>query len=503
MIASAMNLFQLVLKQMKQRALSTWLTILSVLLGVALAISILILQREGASLFGQSDFGFDVLIGPKGSEMQLVLNTVYHLDASPGNIPYSVFKDLQTGGKLAPYVGLAVPIAVGDTYEGYPIIGTTPRMFNADDTGTPLTNANAKRFQYRRNKSYEIAQGRVFHAQKFEAILGADVARARQMKIGDTLNATHGTPRPGAKPDVHAETWTVVGIMAPTGTASDRAVYIPLISSYTIEDHGKALITQELIRKGMDGSIFGSMTLGQLREMESLKRQQEALVRGDDDHDDHDHDEHEDHDHDHDHGPKSYTLKPDGTIDLLVPETSWAISAILVQSASPALGQQLIYNVKNGQAATAVNPAGIMAKFFKDILIRSLGALWLISILVTLVAAISILVSIYNSIVGRMREIAILRALGATRQRIMLLICLEAGLIGLIGGLLGLVAGHLLAMAGSIAMDRLMGQGIAWHTVHWTELAYVGGVTVLCVIAGLVPAYKAYRSPVASQLVSQ
>src|SRR3954471_14965704 len=90
-----MNLFQLVLKNMRQRALSTWLTMLSILLGVALAVAILVLRREGQNLFAQSDFGYDILIGPpKGSPLQLTLNTVYHMDQSPGVIPYALYEDV-------------------------------------------------------------------------------------------------------------------------------------------------------------------------------------------------------------------------------------------------------------------------------------------------------------------------------------------------------------------------------------------------------------------------
>ena len=90
-----MNLFQLVFKQMRQRALSTWLTLLSVVIGVALAVAIMILQRESAHLFGQSDFGYDIIIGPpKGSALQLTLNTVYHLDKSAGNVPYSLYEEM-------------------------------------------------------------------------------------------------------------------------------------------------------------------------------------------------------------------------------------------------------------------------------------------------------------------------------------------------------------------------------------------------------------------------
>ncbi len=84
-----MNIFQLILKQMRQRALSTWLTCFSILLGMALAISISIMQKEGRNILVQSDYGFDTLVGPKGSGFDLVLNTIYHLGKSQGKYSYS------------------------------------------------------------------------------------------------------------------------------------------------------------------------------------------------------------------------------------------------------------------------------------------------------------------------------------------------------------------------------------------------------------------------------
>src|SRR5216684_2230193 len=95
-----MGTLQLVIKQMRQRALGTWLTLLSVLLGVALAISILLLRDAGKALFGQTEYGYDVLIGVgKGSPTQLVMNTVYHIDKSPGNMPYWVYEQLNAQGR--------------------------------------------------------------------------------------------------------------------------------------------------------------------------------------------------------------------------------------------------------------------------------------------------------------------------------------------------------------------------------------------------------------------
>src|SRR3954462_16024125 len=185
-----MNLLQLVIKQMRQRALSTWLTLLSVLLGVGLAIAILILKREGQNLFAQTDFGYDILIGPpKGSPLQLTLNTVYHMDVSPGVIPFAIYEDmarkeppLKGHPDYRPIVRIAVPFMVGDSYMGRRIVGTSPAMFGYEDSGQPVPG---KKFQYRRDKSYEFAEGRVFAPRKFEAVIGADVAKILHLRLYD------------------------------------------------------------------------------------------------------------------------------------------------------------------------------------------------------------------------------------------------------------------------------------------------------------------------------
>lgn len=119
----------------------------------------------------------------------------------------------------------------------------------------------------------------------------------------------------------------------------------------------------------------------------------------------------------------------------------------------------------------------------------------------TVVAGIGILVSIYNSVTSRKREIAILR-LGATRRRVLTLICFEALAIGVVGGLLGLVLGHLLAAAGSAYITSQFGQGLAWWRIGDGEWLYLGVVAVIALLAGLVPALKAYGVPVADNLVS-
>lgn len=506
-----MNVFQLVLKQMRQRSLSTWLTLLSVVLGVALAIAIMILRREAQAMFGQTDYGYDVLVGPKASPLQLVLNTAYHIDRSPGMVPYRMYETL-TGRDFARQVRLAVPYAVGDTYKNQRIIGTLPTLFGVAEDGTRMPEDRA--FEYRPGRRYELAEGRVFHPRKFEAVIGSDIPKITGLKIGDTFKAVHGGSREGQTPDEHDTEWTVVGVLEPTQTANDRVLFIPLISFYAIGEHEDALEAISMYRpppvetEKPKAHEHDSPPAPPKALENFLSGAAPATAPAHDDHD-HDHDgdgepdhaaeDHDDHAH-HDH--EQFSVNPDGTINLDLPKDKWMVSAILVQSRSPFAASSLMYAINNGVEAMAVNPASVMREFFSNFLEPGTKLWLLVAILVTLVATVSILVSIYNAIVARLREIAILRALGATRARILLQICLEAGLIGLAGGVLGLILGHLLAAAGSAYMRRLMGEGLNWAKIGNEELLYLVAVTVIAVLAGLVPAMKAYRSPVATNLTA-
>lgn len=598
-----MGTLQLVMKQMRQRALGTWLTLLSVLLGVALAISILLLRNAGQALFAQTEFGFDVIVGiGEGSPTQLVMNTVYHIDRSPGNVPFWAYEQLNTRAR-APrgskefdfnrHVRLAVPIAVGDVYQGRPIIGTLPKMFasleplenqisdlrdqlsnlqeetrrhrsapqqlpealvqrqaalaaaaeqvkqqvvqtsrngipivehravvegttskwqygdpasqtadaavqelraaaealKAKDVGAALArqdagyallnrvyqavSAESGPLMYTRDTSFELREGRVFDAWKFEAVIGAEVAEKTGLKIGSKFQATHGNPPPGAEAETHPEQWTVVGILKPTHTAADRGLYIPLISFYSIAEHEKGLRSGAQARDGQSVAV-------QQTEKEEPKYK---LVYGDE-------------------------LLPDlphtkDYISLDAPAKEWAVSAVLIESRGGVTGQNLIYYIRNGgiPGVQAVNPAQVMREFFETFLGPSTTLLLLISLLVSIVAGVGILVSIYNSVSARTREIAILRALGATRGRILTLICAEAVLIGVAGGLLGLVVGHGIGGVASAYLRQSIGQGFAWYATRGGEWLYLGVVVVIALLAGLVPALKAYQTPVATNLV--
>ncbi|HTW95086.1 MAG TPA: ABC transporter permease [Tepidisphaeraceae bacterium] len=476
-----MNIFQLVFKQMRQRALGTWLTLLSVMLGTALALAILVLARESNDFLGQRAFGYDSLIGKKGSRVQLVLNTIYHLDVSPGNIPFSIYGEMLKGGPYASEVKIAVPFVVGDTVNGkFPIMGTPCTLFGVADNKQQTPIPADQVLGYAQNfdgteKYFELAQGHVFQFNKFEAVIGSDVARLGPYRLGDTFQATHTVGTANTPPEVHPQIWKVVGILKPTHTAADRTVYIPLMSFYTIAAHGAALIAQSRLENGQlpsTGSQFNA-------SYDSVKIDRDGTEHHTD-----------------------YILYPDKTFHLTIDPSVLLISGIMVQSRGGVALQRLQYFLNNGPDVMDVNPAGEMRALLDTFLRPSQVTLLIIASLVSIVAAIGILVSIYNSVSARIREIAILRALGATRRTILTLICLEASLIGLFGGLIGLVLAHAACAFASYLLNLYVGQGIDWLRVDWTEGVYLVAVVIVSALAGLVPAMKAYWTPVANNLVA-
>lgn len=543
---------------MRQRALSTSLTLLSVLLGVALAIGILILRRESAALFAQTDFGYELLIGPaKGSPLQLTLNSVYHMDVSPGVLPYSVYEDLSrttpAPAGRADYrrsVRFAVPTVVGDSVNGDRVIGTTPLMFGIGDDGKPV---EGEAFQYRKGRSYQFAKGRAFAAKKFEAVIGSEVARRQglhlydeskseeeNLKLGGAFRVTHGMPTANETPDVHKPRWKVVGILAPTGTANDRALFVPFISLYAIAEHEDGMLEQALLRAKIDPKLPPAQREAAIQQLgidtgrlTPEMRMKFGLPRSTSGaapakvpsgelmsdaapaakHDDHEHDHpatatataaHDDHDHDEEHD--AFTLDANGDIMPELPQEQWTLSAIFVKARGGETAgfatTTMLYNFKViDDRATAVSPASVMREFFDTFLKGSTTVLLAISVLVTVVAGASITTTIYNSVSARLREIAILRALGATRGRILALICAEAGLIGLVGGVLGMIVGHGLCAVASGYFRRSVGEDINWLKIDPQEWQYLAAVVVLSLLAGLVPAMKAYRTPVATNLV--
>ncbi len=152
-----MGILRIVYKNLKQRSLSSLLTIFSIMLGVALVISIVLLRQESEEAFNQTATGYELIVGPKGSSLQLTLNTVYQIGMPIQNMPLSAYELLKNDKR----VKLAVPYVLGDNFKNFRLIGTVPEIFTE--------------FEYKKGLRYKISPGRIFendlvHLVSFEII---------------------------------------------------------------------------------------------------------------------------------------------------------------------------------------------------------------------------------------------------------------------------------------------------------------------------------------------
>src|SRR5580658_6594961 len=204
-----MTLPLIVWKSLRQHALSTIVTALSIALAGGLLMSVWSVKEQSQATFTGLNEGFDAVLGARGSKLQLVLNSIFHLESSPGNLAWTDFQDIARN----PNVELAVPIAVGDNYHGYRLVGTTLDYF--------------EKTEYAPGQKFAVQPGgAVFDPTRKEAVVGDFVARKMNLKVGDTFHPFHGLIFD--EKSQHAETYTVVGILKPSNTPADRVIWIPL-----------------------------------------------------------------------------------------------------------------------------------------------------------------------------------------------------------------------------------------------------------------------------------
>lgn len=421
----------LVRKSLVRHRLATLLTALAIALAGGLALVVTSVNRQADSSFFLQHSGFDAVLGARSSDIQLVLNTIYHLETSPGNIPWPMYEELAGD----PRVKFALPYVVGDQYHGFRIVGTTLDIFES--------------YAGKDGNGLSFAVGGPFAADDWEAVAGSFVARRLSLKKGDIIRPAHGTL--GGHDVVHHDEFRITGVLEPTGTPMDRVIWIPIDQFYKMEGH-----------------VVGS---------------------GHDDHDHgHDHHGHDHHDHHgHDHGPVSDEDKQ--------------VSAVMVVLHDPLAGYDLRkeYGIAGGLATFAFPIANVMLKLYD-----SFGwvnvILEAVSILVIVVALAGVAAALYNTLNERRREFAILRALGASRSTVVGVVLGQAVATTLIG-----TVGAFVVYAGTMsAVASLLTERIGIEIALWPEGAFLvwipAALTLSGLLAGALPAWRAYRVDVARNL---
>lgn len=448
-----MNLITIAFKSIRQRWLPSFLTGLSVALGIALMVAVMILNGVVTNIFQQSGSGYDLVVGPKGSDLQLVLSTIYHIDNPIENLPWRFYKELSE----LPYVERAIPVNIGDTSEvgNFPIVGTTPQYFLVD---------------YVPDHKFRIKGDGL--RGTWDAVIGSQVARKNGWDIGSQFKMVHS----GQADHVHDELFTVKGVLAPTGTPNDRTVFVHIDGFFALAGHDKP-IDQAISREAK----FYGQTEEEIREY--YKKDLAEIAA-------HQHEESGDHAHHHHHALSD--LQKEVTSVLIVMKGEGYQSA----NATNLLQNKL----KNGFQAQGANTVDVMRRLLTNLVGNIRYAFLYLTALIIAVSGIGIFVSIYNSMSDRRKEIAVMRALGARRQTVLSIIMLESTLLCVLGGLGGILLGHGLVLIAAPIIEARSGLLIDPLAFDPMELAVIPGLIVMAMLIGLIPGLTAYRTDVAEAL---
>ncbi|MCF0234138.1 MAG: ABC transporter permease [Thermoguttaceae bacterium] len=488
-----MSLWKIAWKSIQHRALASGLTAFSMAVGVALVVSVLVINGVVGKSFQQGAQGYDLIVGAKGSKLQLVLSSVFYNQDPLGLIPYEYY-DLMKSSRYSAEVKTAIPIARGDNYQGSPVVATTPEYFRT------VTKSDGK--------PYELAKGEFFkNVDFYGAVVGYTVAKKNKLQIGDEIRFGHTNSV--SDRDLH-EPFKIVGILQHTGSPNDRAVFVNLEGFYRQHEHG----------------VPGAEEIDySLRDKElDAKRAELGLTASDANHaeeadDDHDHEAEEGDDHDHDHArrltailliTKDQEVEVAATADQIeaatqsrpgveIAETELVTAERrqVVDTAVTALPAKIEGELLEAQA---VAPVQEIAAFFQDVIGNIQSVLIIFAIQVVIVAGVGMMVSIYNSMNERRQEIAIMRALGARRSTVMAIILFESILLSLGGGFCGAVFGHLAIGALSPLIMSYSNVMVMPWDFQPIELVLIPALIALASVVGYLPAVVAYRTDVAQSL---
>jgi putative ABC transport system permease protein len=396
-----MNVVRLAWAFLSRRWGQALLSVLVGGLGVAAVETVLIAERELPKAAERAFGGVDLVIGPKGSALDLVLCCVLHVADPRGLVP------LEAGMALAktPLVRAAAPLALGDNLHGWRIVGTTPDL---------LTVYGA-----------HLAQGETWSGP-LQAVLGAEVARATHLKIGDNFVGAHGLAAGGEE---HAEfPYRVTGILAPSGSALDRLVLASIDTVYEIHRHHEA---EEATEQGRAPPV----------------------------------------------------------------EAPPAASAILVAFRSPVALASLPRMIDASEQFSAASPALEMARLARAARPVIVGAL-AVGILFALIAAATAATALAAAMSGRVRDLALLRALGSHPWEIATIAASESAMLALAALLLGLAAVIGFApLAASLIAER---EGLILVVFPTGDdlMLLAAGTLAAALIAACFPALRAARAPI-------
>ena len=419
------HLLPLALRSAWNRRYTLGLTLVAIALSVALLLGIERLRQDARDSFADAVSGTDLVVGARSSPIQLLLYAVFHIGEASNNMAWSSVQALAAH----PAVAWAIPISLGDSHHGFPVLGTTPAYF--------------EHFHYGDKQPLRLAQGKPF-AGLFDTVLGAEVAERLGYKLGDKITLAHGMHEQEEHEPGHAEhgdkPFTVVGILARTGTPVDRSVHIGLEAMEAIH----------------------------------LDWQSGAPIPG-------------------------FSIPPEFVKKFNL--TPKAVTAVLVglKNRAGVFAMQRHVAEYRDEPLLAVLPGVALGQLW-DLLAVAERALLAISALVLAVSFAGLVAVVLASLSERRRELAILRSVGARPRDLFALLALEGGAVTLAGTAVGTLLLTLSSAALGPWLAAHYGLALRLSLPTVAELELLGWVIAVGTAASLLPGYRAYRLSLADGL---
>jgi putative ABC transport system permease protein len=430
-----MGLTRLALAYARRRPLATALVVLLLAAGTAVVALTLLVARELEARLTRDAAGIDLVVGAKGSPLQLVLAGVFHVDVPPGNIPLAAVAALRAD----PMIAQAIPLALGDSFRGFRIVGTDPALVE--------------------HYGGRLAAGALW-TRPMEAVLGSEVARVAKLGVGGSFAGSHGLSEGGGEHGDDA--YRVTGVLAPTGTVLDRMALTSVESVWAVHDahHGAEEGDDPQAHEAAPAAGKGSaVTSGQ------------PLA------------------------PSAGEAPGAGSGSRMPRAVTMVLVRYVVPLAAASLPRQINESTNLVAASPAYETARLLSIFGIGIdLLRAFA--WLLIV----ASALMLFVALAQALDERRYDLAILRTLGASRLQVAWVLIAESVTLALVGALLGLAAAHVIAaFAGKLVPAAAPLAAGAW-TPHPEEALVLGIAVAVGILAALWPAWQAYRLDVAATL---
>jgi putative ABC transport system permease protein len=418
-------LFAIAAKSAWNRRGTLVLVMASIALATALLLALERLRTDIRASFSQAVSGTDLVVGARTGSIQLMLFAVFRVGGATNSVK------MQSLEAVARHRAVAwmVPLALGDSHRGYPVLGTTPEYF--------------ARFMYGERQPLVLAQGRAFAGTLdglYEAVLGAEVAERLSYALNARITLSHGLQAGPMAAEHGDKPFTVVGVLARTGTPVDRTVHVSLQAIEAIH---------------LDWA--GGAPLPGVRIAAEAARK--------------------------------FDLEPK------------QVSAALVglKGRAAVFNVQRFVAEYEGEPLLAVLPGVALDELWSVVGVGE-NALLAISALVALVSLASLVAVVLAGLNERRRELAVLRAVGAGPRHILVLLAAEGAWVTLAGALIGAAGAALAAFAAGPWLQAQFGIGLKLASPTPAQWALFGAVLAAGMLASLVPAWRAYRLSLADGL---